>query len=190
MRIFNARARGFTLLELVIVLAIIGIFGVMVMPLFRGRQEKLEAQEFVAQLNVLMQAAWQQALFSQNTQKIYIDFRARTISLMQKTLKDTDVSDKHVFAPVTGLYLPTEVAIPATYFFKNFYVQGEDLVARLGAKLKDAWFFLSPSGVAQDVIINIINLADDATEQDAQKIGLVLNPFSAQFEYYDTYQKP
>ena len=180
----NARARGFTLLELVIAIAIVAILGVVLVPTFRGEREKLETKEFVAKLNTLMQAAWQQALSSQKVQRVFFDFNKKSIALSEQSDKD----EKN-FVLVRGPYITTEIAIPANYYFRNFYIQGTDEMGR-GGKRKDSWFFLMPSGVAQDVIINIMNQDEDMSEGDAQKFGLVLNPFSAQFGYYDSYQKP
>ncbi len=84
----NARARGFTLLELVIAIAIVAILGVVLVPTFRGEREKLETKEFVAKLNTLMQAAWQQALSSQKVQRVFFDFNKKSIALSEQSDKD------------------------------------------------------------------------------------------------------
>jgi len=173
---------GFTLLELIVVIAIIGILAVTVAPLFRGRESQLRTKEFVAKLNALMQVSWQQALVSQKVQRVYFDFRNKKILLEEQ--KDIEGKD---FVPIKSEFLDTQMEIPSTYFFKNFYIEGKDEMLR---KVRAAYFYIVPSGLAQTVIINIIDQGEELKERESEKFGLVLNPFSAQFEYYDTFQKP
>lgn len=174
---------GFTFLELVVVIAIVGILAVAVAPLFRGRETQLRTKEFVAKLNLLMQTSWQQAFVSQKTQRVHFNFTNKKIVLEEQ--KDTEGK---VFVPVKSEFLDTQMVIPSTYFFKNFYIEGKDEM-RLG-KRETVYFFIVPSGLAQPVIINIIDQGEELKESEPEKFGLVLNPFSAQFEYYDTFQKP
>jgi len=180
----HKKSKGFTLLELVIALTIVAILAIVLVPTFRGRKERLQAKEFVAKLNNLMQTAWQQALISQKIQRVKFDFTNKRIGLAEqkdeRNLKD--------FVPVRGTYADTEFMIPDTYFFRNFYIDGNDQM-RFG-KRKKAWFFVVPSGLSQSVIINIINQDETAKEGEIEKFGIVLNPFTVQFDYYDVFQRP
>ena len=171
---------GFSLLELIVVITIIAILAVAVMPLFKGRETRLQAKEFVAKLNLLMQTSWQQALVSGNVQKVHFNFKKKIVELFE--IKDgSDVRLK-------GDIVETEMAIPEAYFFRSFYIDGKDEIA-LHSKAATVYFFIASSGVTQAVIINVIDQGN-SQESVPLKFGLVLNPFSAQFEYYDTFQKP
>jgi len=178
------KQKCFTLIELVVALALIGILLTVLVPTFRGRKERLQVKEFVAKLNNLMQAAWQQALVTQKVQQVKFNFTNKTIDLAEqkskKNLKD--------FVPVSDTYFDTTMTIPDTYFFRNFYISGKDEMGF--GKKKDAWFFVVPSGLSQPVVINIVNQDEEVKEGEAEKFGLVLNPFSAQFDYYDSFQRP
>jgi hypothetical protein len=57
------------------------------------------------------------------------------------------------------------------------------------SKTEEMWFYVIPGGMAQDVIINFID-TKDLYNNAPRSVGLVLNPFSAQFKIYDTFQKP
>jgi len=117
---------GFSLLELMVVLFIIGMITVMVMPTFR-KTSAIEPKEFVAKLNVIMQAAWQQALSSGHTQKVLFDFAAKKISLFEVTHLGVD-EDHDKETPVTGSVLDTQATIPDTYKIDNFYIKKKDII--------------------------------------------------------------
>ncbi len=61
---------------------------------------------------------------------------------------------------------------------------------RATSKRENAWFFIAPDGTTQPVVINIKNVSEDQAQAQTPTFGMVLNPFSAQFEYYDTAQQP
>ncbi len=80
-------------------------------------------------------------------------------------------------------------AWPKNLEIKNFYVEGSDEMERIAGRPDGKiWFFVVPSGLAQNVIINFIDTLDRVNNKP-RTIGLVLNPFSAQFKVYDTFQK-
>lgn len=197
---------GFSLIELAIVIAILGIVALAIVPTMRS-PKSVSPKEFVAKLNTLMQAAWQQALMTNNVQKVFFDFTKKKITLQE--LASSDKSDgktdeQKKFVPVTATYLTSELAIPAGYNFNNFYIEKKDQM-RIAGERTTAWFFLVSEGLAQEVIINGFDRGDAETASSAQTRGVetrsvetrgverfsfVLNPFSAQFTYYDKFQTP
>lgn len=178
------RKSGFTLIELVIVLVIMGLVMAIIVPTFYGRRERTQVGAFVAQLNSLVQGAWRNALTTHQLQRVTFDFVGDKVVLMQAASKSA-TGDKDEFKPVRGLLTQTEVTIPEHYSFANFYIEGRDEMT-LG-KRKDTWFCIMPDGAAQQVIINI-KVQEEGIE--ARRVGLVLNPFSAQFEWHDEFEKP
>ncbi len=183
-RVKKVRKSGFTLIELVIVLVIMGLVMAIIVPTFYGRRERSHIGAFVTQLNSLVQGAWRNALTTHQLQRITFNFVDDKIVLMQAAGKNA-TGDKDEFKPVRGLLTPTEVAVPEHYSFANFYIEGRDEMA-LG-KRKDAYFFIMPDGTAQQVVINIKVQGEDV---EARRVGLVLNPFTAQFEWHDEFEKP
>ena len=61
-------------------------------------------------------------------------------------------------------------------------------MAREGRQTTELWFFIVPEGLAQDVVINLLDMRDKDRGK-AKQVGLVLNPFAAQFKSYDSFQK-
>lgn len=195
---------GFSLIELAIVIAIMGIAALAIVPTMRS-PKSVSPKEFVAKLNTLMQAAWQQALMTNNVQKVFFDFTKKKITLQElaRSKIDDKIDEQKKFVPVTSTYLISELSIPAGYNFNNFYIEKKDEM-RAGER-KTAWFFVVPEGLAQEVIINGSDRGDAETTsgvathgvetrgvetRGVERFSFVLNPFSAQFTYYDKFQTP
>ena len=182
---------GFSLIELAIVIAIMGIVALAIVPTMRS-PKSVSPKEFVAKLNTLMQAAWQQALMTNRVQKVLFNFTNKKITL-EELVEHSKADEQEKFVPVTSSYLISELAIPPGYTFNNFYIEKKDQM-RMGER-KDAWFFVIPEGLAQEVIINgrdrgNAETAPSAQIRDVERFSFVLNPFSAQFTHYDTFQTP
>ena len=159
-------SKGFGILEILIALVIMGLIMSIAIPnlkkLLPGQQKK----EFVNQVNFFTQLAWQKAITTRQVFKIIFDINKRTISVTPEEGK-----------PLQNTYIwPTNITI------KNLYVNNEDLLHLQGRTTYNAWFFVVPDGLTQNVILN-------ATLNE-KELSLVLNPFTAQFTLYDKFQKP
>lgn len=180
---------GFSLLELLVVIFIIGLLGSIVVPNLQRSTPRYEREEFIARFNTLLQVAWQQALMRNKTQKITVDTAKKTIVLSSAT-GETDRSGELVFRPLTDIAQDTQATIPDQIVVKQFFIEGFDMMAKfMGRKTNEIWFYIVPEGMAQDVIINFLDTKDTLNDT-ARQVGLVLNPFNAQFKIYDTFQKP
>ena len=180
---------GFTLLEILIVVLIIGVLGAVITPNLQRTTPRYEREEFIARFNALTQLAWQQALSTNKIHQVSIDINKRSIFLLSDT-GEKDRSGEPVFKPLTGLVQDTSLSIPSQIVFKQFFIEGYDMMAKFTrAKTDEMWFYIIPEGMAQDVIVNFVD-TKDTRDDDPRPVGLVLNPFSAQFKVYDSFQKP
>ena len=59
----------------------------------------------------------------------------------------------------------------------------------VGRDTGETWFYVVPDGMTQRVTINMTDGNDIDSGGRPAKIGLVLNPFNAQFAAYDTFKK-
>lgn len=180
---------GFSLLELLVVVAIIGILMAVIVPNFRNILPGRERKMFIEKLNGLTRTAWQRALVERKTQKIVFDFGKRSIWLESATgaIKD----GQQEFMRSKTAYIPTQIKIPKSIEIKNFIIEGFDEMGRYGSgrRTTESWFYLIPDGLAQSVTINFLDLRSTTASGKPRQYGLVLNPFSAQFKVYDGLQK-
>lgn len=180
---------GFTLLELLITIAIIGLLSAIIVPNIQRTTPRYEREAFVARFNTLMQYGWQQSLVTHNIQRITVDMAKQIITLATAT-GEKDTAGELIFKPIVDAVEDTEIAIPDQIQIKQFFIEGFDMMTKFArSKTATVWFYLVPEGMAQNVVINFLDMHDTRDDQP-RPMALVLNPFTAQFKTYDTFQKP
>jgi len=181
----NYKKFGFTLVEILVAIAIIGLLATIVPPLFRQAQPAAEREKFITQLNALMKFAWNNSIETGKVHRItfFLDKKRVAVAI--------DQGKKKKPIPVQRAYSDTWITIPRQLEVKNFYINGKDEFARYGAKgATDPWLFIFPQGLSQSIVINMFDTKDKINGRRNRPIGLVLNPFSAQFEVYNEFKKP
>lgn len=187
-RSLQLRKTGFTLIELLIAMAIIAILAAVIVPNLTLVRPEYQRKAFFQQLNGLMNLATAGAIADGVSYQLFFDIKNKIISV-RKDSGRKDAKNQAIFELVQVPYGNATFEIPDGYVFKNFYIEGADELRRQGATT-EVWFFVTPSGLTQTVVINILDILDVSRSEQGEIIGLVLNPFTAQFTRYDTIQKP
>lgn len=180
---------GFTLIEVLVAIAIIALMATIVVPQLFRRVPSYERKQFIGRLNALAQYARQHALMKHTVHQLFFHLEQRTITIKQQTDK-RDATGQSIFAPLKNVGLKTTIKIPEHLQIKQFFIEGDDAMkAFAGKPTQEVWFFVIPEGLSQSVTLNITDTKDRMSDGAARPIGLVLNPFTVQFKVYDTFQK-
>lgn len=184
--VLNSKKSGFTLFEVLIVIAIIGSLMALI-PKVRQRNPRYEREQFIARLNSLCQFAWQQALITHKLHAVEFDFNKHMVSV-KKDIGERDTEGNPKLELVKGHR--SKFTYPAHLEVKQFIIEGSDEMkgAGSGSKTSTAFFYIIPEGLTQEVTINFID-KKDSIDGKARTVGLVLNPFTAQFKVYDKFAK-
>jgi len=176
---------GFTLFELLVAVAIIALLATIVVPILRWDRPKEIREKFISQLNKLTGHAWRNAITTTKVQQIFFHFGNKEVLLKAEGKKDK--YGKTQYVPVTMAAVKTKIKIPEQLELKNFYINREDRAGIVG-KSGEVWFYIT-EGISQEVVINFLD-KEDKIKLRKRPVGLVLNPFSAQFEVYDEFKRP
>lgn len=180
---------GFSLIEILVAVAIIGLLATIVVPNLRRSKAKDASDKFISELNSLTGFALQNAIKTKKMHQIFFNFAAgkRDVSVNIATEKDKYGKDQYV--PVTKAYTKTNIKMTDNLELKNFYVGNKDEAGKLlYGKGGDVYFFVG-DGICQAIVINYL-LAEDKYDRKKKELGLVLNPFCAQFEAFNEFKKP
>ncbi|MCL4361679.1 type II secretion system GspH family protein [Candidatus Dependentiae bacterium] len=179
--------KGFTFIELVIAITIIAMMAITVVPRFTGRSASAEREKFFTKLNAILQLTYQNALATGKIHSIAFYFDKQIIQA-EIEQKEKTVKGELKFDPLNLSYLKTNVSFE-NYDLRNFFIKKDDKLAG-GGITKKVWFYITPGGLAQEVIINFYDkkLLDDPTAN--AQYSFVLNPFTVQFKMYDSFQRP
>ena len=178
------KKNGFTLLEILVAILILGLLAAIVPPLLRTAQPAAERKKFITQLNALMKFAWTNAITTGKTHRVTFFWDKNLVQV------GFDDKKKNKGIPIPGTYFDTTIKIPKQLEVKNFYIEGKDERARHAGGSKEIWFFVYPQGMCQSVVINMFDIKDKINDRRNRPVSLVLNPFTAQFEVYNVFKKP
>jgi prepilin-type N-terminal cleavage/methylation domain-containing protein len=179
---FGKSKQGFTFIELMVVILLLGIVATMIVPNLQQRLPGYKRKAFVSELNTLLSLGWQNALIAQKVIRVFFDLKNRTVKL---EVEEPGPGNTLVAKPLAQSYRKTSYEWPETLEIRNFFIDGTDEF-RSDRDVFTIWFYVVPEGLSQEIIINVL----DTSQTPNIRLGLVLNPFTAQLKEYDTFQKP
>src|SRR3989344_5615941 len=180
-----ANRSGYSFIEIMAVVLILALLMTVAVPRFSTRNATAERRAFGAHLNAMLNEALLCALKTGRVQRIYWDFKARTVCIEQSS-DHVGLDGKIAFSPVKLTYMSSKMMWPAKFEFRECIVQGIDQFAERGVEnTNDAWFFVAPNGYAQEVTITIIDTSTADRDFEGVPFMLVMNPFTVQFKMYE-----
>ncbi len=171
MRRLSINEQGFSLIELIVALLIIGIIITVGIPRL-NRVGATVMDNFLVRLNTLVLDAAQRAVSENTTYKVLINFKSRPPRIEIRPMQPAEKM-------VNSMEIPSTIQIDELYINRKVE-PGRD----------EAWFFITPEGLSQEVIMNVIDRQAKESSPQLGDYGLVLNPFTRQFKLYDRFQRP
>lgn len=181
--------KGFTFIEIAVVLAIFGLLATISVPLVQRWRPGYERALLVARLNSLVRRAWQSALTTHQVQRLLFDLEKRTVTLQRETQQRTKAGEP-TYQELSSEYINAQISWPESIQVKDFFIEGMDAFHVPGTRIQEVWFYVFPDGSSQEVILNFFDTADATEAEAGTRLSLVLNPFSASFKQYETFQHP
>lgn len=172
---------GFSLIEIIVAITIIAIMAAILIPRLRMRGTR-DLDALVDHIAALTSLGYERAIMTGKIHRIMFHMK-EPAQIELQVMRDEKLGEsEHKFVRAEADYDAVSFDWSDQLSVKNFYIKGFDEAAK--GNLKDAWFYLLPNGMSQEIIINIV---DEKTNDER---GLVLNPFHGTFTSYDTFQKP
>lgn len=182
--------RGFTFIELMVAIFLIGIMAAVTIPYLRGDDPELVRNQFVEELNTFSSLVWYNAIVTGKVHKVVIDLQESQMFAEIQTDEKTGQGDPK--------YEPMQIDYSNSLFnwdnrkfeIKDIYVNNKSALFSGDGNSDKVWFFIMPDGLSQSVKINFYDVAEGKDFGESSDYSLVLNPFSVQFKIYETFQKP
>ena len=180
--------QGFSFLEMVVVLALIGLLGAFAVPNLFRTQKGAVRKEFLASFQLLLKDCLLRSVVENKMHQVFIDIEHELIQVREFDPTSIETNQHKKFKKVVdGQYL-TEITFPKRFVIQNFFINGVDEVAT-GNLMLDVAFYMMPDGTSQAVIANFVDQDNDSTVPDAT-LSCVINPFYARVVVHETFQTP
>ena len=175
---------AFTLIEVLVVIAIIALMATIVIPNLRPTRLSVGRQTFIAQLNELTQFAWRRAVTTRLITRLLFDFSARTARVEQQIPNRFEKGEPQ-FEPARGG--PGTISWSTWIQIRHFAIDGFDEMSRAmgNRKTEESWFYVMPDGITQQVTIGLVDTKDVISTGKPRSVTLEINPFTAQFKVTD-----
>ncbi|MGZ6250584.1 MAG: prepilin-type N-terminal cleavage/methylation domain-containing protein [Candidatus Chromulinivorax sp.] len=184
----HTKQQGFSLIELAIVLALLGLLGAFMVPNLFKTQLGAERKEFLASFQALIKDAVLRSIVENKVHQIYLDIAHETIQLRMYDEKSIEHNKHKQFKLVQDQYYKTQIPFLKHFSIKNFFINGVEEI-RPGTKMEDVFFYIMPDGTSQAITINIMDEYEDGISADVP-MSIVISPFYARMQTYETFQQP
>ncbi|MCK4650972.1 hypothetical protein KAT08_02230 [Candidatus Babeliales bacterium] len=174
-------SRSFTLLEILLVLAIIVSMSALITPWMFRKKPEVEWRAVLDELNNLISFARQESIATRKTYRLVFKLSrvGQDFIEVEREERDAEKPEKKIYKRVHSEYLTTKYIFPSQIKMVAFYQKSRE---NLFEKNKgSAYCHIISNGLVQDCIIHMTRKIDKVEEKGTFKI----RPFLGTFEYYN-----
>ncbi len=181
----HCQSKGFTLIEILVVLFLIGIISSIGVPAFLKRDSKAEWPAVLDDINNLVIFARQEAISNQAVYRLVFkkQNKGRDLVLVQREGRDPEKPLQKIYNNATSGYIKTRYELPEQIKFKALY-HGKD--EEFEENKGQGYCYVIPDGLVQDVMIHLIKKKN----KNEQQATLRMAPFFGKFEFFDGLIRP
>lgn len=177
---------AFTFIEIMIVMALIGVMATFVLPRFTQRTPQAEWPTIIDDLNNLVTFARNEAIC---THKIYrLTFTHKPghpcTVVVEEENNDKEHPHKKVYSTVTSYYFNPTYTFHESVILNAFYNGKEKTLVQ--DEKGSAHCYIIPDGLTQDITLHL----SDKNQPDEKGVTLRLEPFAGLFDVQDGFIKP
>ena len=179
------RHAGFTMIEIMVVIMLIGMFTTFVVPRFFKRPLAIEWTAITDDLNALVSFARQEAIANQKNYRLAFCKQLKgpcSVSVLKED-KDPEDAKKIIYIPVESLYFNARYEFAPSVTCENFYYNKRE---QFEENKGFGFCHVTSDGLVQDVLIHLLRVYEGRESRASIKIL----PFVGKFELFDTHIKP
>lgn len=176
--------KGFTLIEMMVVLALIGLLISMVAPRFSRRSPSSDWKAIVDELNNFSQFARQESIAEQVVFRLNFSRgknKAPDFVVIEHWV-GIDKKGNQEFSQVSSPYMKTRYEFAENVHIKALYLGKQELFIENG----QAFCFVVPEGLIQDIYVQLVRVEDGKDEFATLK----MLPFDGYFELIEKLVRP
>jgi len=169
--------RGFTLIEVMVVVVVIGILATMVLPRLTRKSPSAKWENVLDDLNNLVYFARQESISDHKTYRLHFIVDKDGIATVQIEIEDVDPEKPGatVFPRIKPMFFKPTYTFPKEIELKAVYHNREE---ELEANKNNAYCYIIGNGLVQQTILHLIK-----TERDkVDRVSFKMEPFLGKFE--------
>lgn len=176
---------AFTFIEIMVVMALIGVMAAFVLPRFTHRTPATEWPIIIDELNNLVTFARHEAMTNHKNYRLAFAKNKQVSVTVEEEVSDQEHPSKKIFVATTSYYLnPPQYTFDDTVALKAFFNKKTKILTddEKGA----AFCYIIPNGLVQPVSLHLFH----KNKPDEQGITITLEPFSGTFSMAEGFIKP
>ena len=182
----RGRRSGFTLLEILLVMVVIGVVATMTLPRLFRKKPQAKWETVLDEVNNLVSYARQEAISNQNIYRLHFQTTRAGGYRVQVEVEsdDPEKPTQKLYTPTKSYYFNPQYTFPKSITIQAVYHGREE---QLSQNRQHAYCYVIPDGLVQEILIHLVRKEEDEKES---KVSFQMAPFFGKFELHTGLIRP